>query len=154
MAMASYPHEYLPLPLQDGYGFKPVSPLLRTQLSSGRARQRRQYTSTPTQASVTWMFTTDAQAQLFEAWYRDIISDGAAWFLMRLQTPLGVESYKCRFTDIYDGPVLVAPIYWRFSATLELWERPLLPPGWAEFPYFVVNHDIIDLALNREWPEA
>ncbi len=154
MAMASYPHEYLPLPLQDGYGFKPVSPLLRTQLTSGRARQRRQYTSTPTQASVTWMFTTDAQAQLFEAWYRDTISDGAAWFLMRLQTPLGVESYKCRFTDIYDGPVLVAPIYWRFSATLELWERPLLPPGWAEFPYFVVNQDIIDLALNREWPEA
>jgi len=100
------------------------------------------------------MFTTDAQAQLFEAWYRDTISDGAAWFLMRLQTPLGVESYKCRFTDIYDGPVLVAPIYWRFSATLELWERPLLPPGWAEFPYFVVNQDIIDLALNREWPEA
>lgn len=154
MTMASYPHEYLPLPLQDGYGFKPVSPLLRTQLASGRARQRRQYTSTPTQASVTWMFTTDAQAQLFEAWYRDIISDGAAWFLMRLQTPRGVDSYKCRFTDIYDGPILVAPIYWRFSATLELWERPLLPPGWAEFPYFVVNQDIIDLALNREWPEA
>jgi len=154
MAMASYPHEYLPLPLQDGYGFKPVSPLLRTQLTSGRARQRRQYTSTPTQASVTWMFTTDAQAQLFEAWYRDTISDGAAWFLMRLQTPLGVESYKCRFTDIYDGPIPVAPIYWRISATLELWERPLLPPGWAEFPSFVVNQDIIDLALNREWPEA
>ena len=154
MAEVSYPHEYLPLPLQDGYGFKPVSPLLRTQLTSGRARQRRQYTSTPTQASVTWMFTTDAQAQLFEAWYRDTISDGAAWFLMRLQTPLGVESYKCRFTDIYDGPVLVAPIYWRFSATLELWEKPLLPPGWAEFPSFVVNQDIIDLALNREWPEA
>ncbi len=154
MAEVSYPHEYLPLPLQDGYGFKPISPLLRTQLTSGRARQRRQYTSTPTQASVTWMFTTDAQAQLFEAWYRDTISDGAAWFLMRLQTPLGVESYKCRFTDIYDGPVLVAPIYWRFSATLELWKRPLLPPGWVEFPYFVVNQDIIDLALNREWPEA
>lgn len=154
MAEVSYPHEYLPLPLQDGYGFKPVSPLLRTQLTSGRARQRRQYTSTPTQASVTWMFTTDAQAQLFEAWYRDTISDGAAWFLMRLQTPLGVESYKCRFTDIYDGPVLVAPIYWRFSATLELWEKPLLPPGWADFPSFVVNQDIIDLALNREWPEA
>jgi len=154
MAEVSYPHEYLPLPLQDGYGFKPISPLIRTQMTSGRARQRRRYTSTPTQASVTWMFTTDAQAQLFEAWYRDIISDGAAWFLMRLQTPRGVENYKCRFTDIYEGPTLVAPIYWQFSATLELWERPILPPGWAEFPDFVVNQSIIDLALNREWPEA
>lgn len=84
MAELSYPHEYLPLPVQDGYGFQPVSPLLRTQLTSGRARQRRLYTSTPTQASVKWFFETDSQAQLFEAWYRDIISDGAAWFLMRL----------------------------------------------------------------------
>lgn len=155
MAMASYPHEYLPLPLQDGYGFKPVSPLLRTQLTSGRARQRRQYTSTPTSASVTWMFTTDAQSQLFEAWYRDAITDGADWFLMRLQTPRGVEDYKCRFTDdMYEGPTLVAPIYWQYTATLELWERPILPPGWGEFPDLIANQSIIDFAMNREWPEA
>jgi hypothetical protein len=47
-----YPHDSLPMPLQDGYGFQPVSPLKRTQLTTGRARQRRAYTSTPTQASV------------------------------------------------------------------------------------------------------
>lgn len=149
-----YPHNHLPLPLQEGYGFQPVSPLLRTQLTSGRARQRRQYTSTPTQASVKWIFTTDAQAMIFEAWYRDVLSDGAAWFLMRLQTPLGVRDYRCRFTDIYQGPTLVAPIYWQFSATLELWERPILPPGWGPFPDYIAGSSIIDLALNREWPEA
>ncbi len=48
-----YPHDSLPMPLQEGYGFQPVSPLKRTQLTTGRARQRRAYTSTPTQASIT-----------------------------------------------------------------------------------------------------
>jgi hypothetical protein len=32
-----YPHDSLPMPLQDGYGFQPVSPLKRTQLTTGRA---------------------------------------------------------------------------------------------------------------------
>jgi len=149
-----YPHDYLPMPQQDGYGFKPVSPLKRTELITGRARQRRAYTSTPTQASIDWFMETDAQAMLFEAWYHETITDGVDWFYMRLQTPLGVEFYKCRFTDIYQGPTLVAPIYWRFTATLELWKRPLLPDGWAEFPDFVVNSSILDIAVNREWPEA
>ncbi|MCW2473427.1 MULTISPECIES: hypothetical protein [unclassified Symbiopectobacterium] len=153
MADIYYPHNYLPIPLQNGFGMKPVSPLLRTEMTSGRARQRRQYTSTPTQAGVTWSFKKDAQAQLFEAWYRDTINDGSAWFYMNLKTPKGVESYKCRFVDIYEGPILLSGKYWQYSATLELWERPILAPGWAEFPDLVVNSNIIDLALNREWPQ-
>jgi len=154
--LASYPHDYLPMPLQDGYGFKPVSPLQRTQATSGRSRQRRKYTSTPTIATVNWIFTKNNQAQLFESWFRDVLTDGAAWFLMRLQTPLGCQqTYKCRFTDdAYEGPTLVPPKYWRFSAQLELWERPLLPSGWGFFPELVAGSDIIDFALNEEWPEA
>ncbi|VTP66856.1 Uncharacterised protein [Leclercia adecarboxylata] len=104
---------------------------------------------------LTGFFTKHNQAQLFEAWFRDALTDGAAWFLMKLQTPLGCQqAYKCRFTDIYEGPTLVSPKYWRYSAQLELWERPLLPPGWGNFPELVAGSDIIDLALNREWPEA
>lgn len=154
MADIYYPHGYLPMPLQDGYAYQPISPLKRTEMTTGRARQRRAYTSTPTQANVQWFMETDEQAQLFEAWYRETITDGAAWFLMKLQTPLGVEFYKCRFVDIYQGPTLVAPIYWQFSATLELWKRPVLGDGWAAFPDYIINSSIIDVALNREWPEA
>ncbi len=153
MADIYYPHDYLPLPLMEGYGFKPVSPLLRTEMTSGRARQRRQYISTPTQATVKWTFKTDSESQLFEAWFRDALTDGVAWFNMKLHTPRGLEFYKCRFTDIYEGPTLIAPKYFQFSATLELWERPILPAGWGEFPDLVVNSNIIDLALNREWPQ-
>ncbi|MCG8709274.1 hypothetical protein JHU04_002515 [Brenneria sp. 4F2] len=153
MAELYYPHDYLPMPLRTGLGFKPVSPILRTEMTSGRARQRRRYKSTPTQAEITWVMT-DSQSQLFEAWFSEIIIDGSSWFYMQIRTPMGVQSYKCRFTDIYEGPTLFAIGRWQFSATLELWERPILPPGWAEFPDFIVNQSIIDIALNREWPEA
>lgn len=147
-----YPHDYLSLPLQNGISFKPVSPLLRTNQTSGRARQRRLYTSVPTQTPVKWLFKTAGQAQLFEAWYRDKLADGSAWFLMKLKTPLGLNLYKCRFTDIYEGPTLTGGRYWVYSATLELWERPILPSEWTDFPEFIVNSDILDLAINREWP--
>lgn len=150
----SYPQDYLPIPLQEGFGMKPVSPLLRTELTTGRARQRRLYTSTPTQATVAWLLT-DTEAQLFEAWYRDAIMDGAYWFNMPLRSPLGnTDDYVCRFVDIYEGPTIEGGNYWRFTATLELWERPILPPGWGEFPDYIINSSIIDIALNREWPNT
>ncbi|OPW96031.1 MULTISPECIES: hypothetical protein [Citrobacter freundii complex] len=155
MTEHSYPHDYLPLPLMDNYGFQAASPLLRTEMVSGRARQRRRYTSTPTVATVNWTFTTNPQAMLFEAWYRDVLKDGANWFMMQLQTPLGdLQWFKCRFTDIYQGPTLVAPRYWRYSATLELWSRAVLDGGYGEYPDFIRNSDIIDRAMNREWPET
>ena len=154
MADIFYPDEYLPLPLMDGYGFKAISPLLRTEMTSGRARQRRLYTSTPTQASVKWIFQTDGLAQAFEAFFRDVIGDGVSWFYLRIQTPIGLKQYKARFVDIYEGPTLVSPKYWQYSATLELWERPLPTPGMGNYPGLLAGQSLIDIALNREWPKA
>ncbi len=147
-----YPHDVLPVPLQEGYGLTPTSPIIRTQLTTGRARQRRRYTSTPTQARVTWLLT-DVQAQTFEAWFRDALSDGATWFNMNLRTPGGESSKVCRFTDIYDGPALTGGNYWQYTATLELWERPLLPPPWGNYPEWIAGSSLLDIALNREWPK-
>lgn len=150
----NYPHDSLPVPLHEGYGLKPVSPLLRTSLTSGRARQRRRYMSTPTMASVTWTFT-DVEAQAFEAWFRDAITDGSAWFNMKLRTPGGESSKVCRFTDIYQGPNIIGGNYWQYTAELELYDRAImLPPPWGQFPEFITGMDIIDIALNREWPEG
>ena len=122
-------------------------------MTSGRARQRRRYTSTPTQASVKWIFQTDALAQVFEAFFRDALKDGQSWFYLRLQTPIGVKPYKARFIDIYEGPTLVAPKYWQYSATLELWERPLPPAGWGNYPEWLAGQSLLDIALNKEWPK-
>ncbi|HBT4852192.1 TPA: hypothetical protein MB376_000431 [Klebsiella pneumoniae] len=147
-----YPADVLPGPLKDGFGMKPKSPVKITELVTGRKRIRRGYTSVPTETDVAWIFT-DAQAQAFEAWYRDVLKDGSAWFNMPLLTPVGQKNYVCRFNDIYEGPTPVGGLYWRYSASLELWERPLPAVGWGEYPEWIVGSSLLDIALNREWPK-
>lgn len=148
-----YPHEYLPLPLQDNYGFKPVDNLLRTQMLTGLAIQRRRFVSTPASVTVKWLCTTDAQAQAFMAWHRDALLGGGAWFMMKLKTPIGVGFYKSRFTSAYEGPTLVGGKYWQFSATLEVREMPMPPAGWGNYPEWLSGQSLLDIALNKEWPK-
>ncbi|PNG87547.1 hypothetical protein CBL13_01411 [Pseudomonas putida] len=150
--MLAYP-KGLPLPLREGYGFTPVSPLIRSELRSGRVRQRRRFTSVPTVASVSWIMS-DAQAQFFEAWFEEVLGAGVSWFECPLKTPLGLDRYQARFADIYSGPELVGVSSWRFTASLELLKRPLLPPGWVtDAPDYILGSDIIDIAVNDKWPE-
>ncbi|HDU5042476.1 TPA: hypothetical protein RFU55_001854 [Klebsiella aerogenes] len=148
----NYPYEYLPGPLKDGFGLKPVSSLKRTPMVTGRARQRRSYISTPTATEVSWIFS-DVQAQAFEAWFRDVLNDGASWFNLPLLTPIGQKNYVCRFTDIYEGPTPEGGMFWRYTAPIELWERPTLPVGWGNYPDWIVGSSLLDIALNREWPK-
>lgn len=154
--MPSYPSQ-LPLPMQDGYALQHQSPFTRTEMQSGRARQRRTFTSVPSSASVTWFFTSDVQCQLFEGWFRDELGakDGENWFDMPLQTPLGVYQYQCRFVDMYQGPALAAFNKWQITASLEIRERPILPVDYATFaPEYVLLSDILDRAINVEKPAA
>jgi hypothetical protein len=154
--MPSYPSQ-LPLPMQDGYALQHQSPFTRTEMQSGRARQRRTFTSVPSSASVTWFFTSDVQCQLFEGWFRDDLGakDGENWFDMPLQTPLGVYQYQCRFVDMYQGPSLAAFNKWQITASLEIRERPILPVDYATLmPEYVLLSDIFDIAMNQEWPAA
>jgi hypothetical protein len=154
--MPTYPVG-LPLPVQQGYALQHVSPMVRTEMQSGRARQRRAFTSVPSMVSVSWIFRTQTEAQLFEGWFRDDLGagDGANWFSMKLQTPLGIMDYECRFTGIYNGPQLIAFDKWQVSGELEIRDRPILPPGWATImPGYILLSDIFDLAMNQEWPDA
>ena len=150
MATVDFPSS-LPTPLRSGYGLQHVSPMMRSELQSGRARQRRRYTSVPSMASVSWLLS-DNHAKAFEAWFRDAILDGSEWFNCRLSTPIGLQDYECRFVDMYDGPELVGPALWRITATLELRERQLLPVGWGVLPEMVTYANVFDVAVNREWP--
>ncbi|STV10367.1 alkanesulfonate ABC transporter permease [Klebsiella pneumoniae] len=50
--------------------------------------------------------------------------------------------------------MLVAPIYWKYTATLELWERPLLLPHGVITRNGFVGSSLLDIALNKEWPKA
>ncbi len=72
MADIIYPDEYLPMPLMDGYGFKPISPLPRTEMTSGRGRRQGDTLSTPTRPAVKWIFQTDALAQVLRPFQRTL----------------------------------------------------------------------------------
>ncbi|ROE30853.1 hypothetical protein C4Y95_023160, partial [Klebsiella pneumoniae subsp. pneumoniae] len=85
--------------------------------------------------------------------FRDELSDGAAWFNIPLLTPVGLKNYVCRFTDIYKGPTPEGGFYWRYTAPVELWERPLPPSGWGHYPEWIVGSSLLDIALNKEWPK-
>ena len=152
MPLVSWPTQ-LPLPEQSGYAIQHVSPLQRTTMVSGRARQRRVYTSVPSNVAVQW-FLTEQQAQLFEAFFRYSIMDGADWFLLPLKTPMFTGDYECRFTGIYEGPTLTAFNRWTISATIEIKERQTLNAGLAYVPQYVIDSSIIDIAVNQLWPAA
>lgn len=149
--MTIYYPEGLPRGLHSGRSYQLVSPLTRSELVSGRARQRRTFTSVPEAAQVKWLFTS-AQGQAFEAWWRDALTDGVSWFECPLETPIGYTLYTCRFTDVYSGPNRVGPELWAYSAELELRERAVLPVGWGEFPDLVLGSSIFDVAINSLWP--
>ena len=150
--MIEYP-KGLPAGLQSGSSYQTVSPMQRSTLVTGRAIQRRRYTNVPTSRKISWIFN-NAQAQAFEAWFRDALNDGVSWFECPLKTPLGFMKYKARFVDIYDGPNNAGHTLWSFSAELEMLERPLPPKGEGLFPEDIIYSELLDLTINREWPKA
>lgn len=144
----------LPCALREGHSTQHGTPFVRTQMESGRARQRRKFSSVPSVQQFSWLMT-QAQCMAFEAWFRDSLEDGAAWFNMRSRTPLGKDTdLVCRFVDMYAGPDIAGRDLWRISAPLENWERPLLPPGWGLLPEYLTGADIFDIAMNDRWPKA
>jgi hypothetical protein len=143
----------LPCALREGHTTQHGTPFVRTQLASGRSRQRRKFSSVPSVSQFSWLFT-EAQCAAFEAWFRDAISDGASWFNMETRTPLGRIGVVCRFEGMYTGPDLVGRDRWKVSAPLEYWERPLMPPGWGLMPEYLLGADIFDIAMNDRWPKA
>ncbi|MGH8345718.1 MAG: hypothetical protein ACRES5_04020 [Pseudomonas sp.] len=101
---------------------------------------------------MSWLLD-DAEAQLIEGWFEYVLMSGSLWFECPLKTPLGLETYLARFTDIYSGPTPVGDSFWRFAANLELLKRPLVDPEWfLTLPDYILMADIFDTAMNQEWP--
>ncbi|WP_414430856.1 hypothetical protein ACMG4M_05350 [Alcanivorax sp. IL3] len=146
----------LPCGQREGYSLELVQPFARTQMAGGRAKQRQTFDNVPELATVSWIFTPQ-EAMFFEAWFRYKIRNGTDWFNVDLRTPLdgrsnpGVSSYECRFTEVY-SKAMEGAHDWRFTGSLELLERQTLAESWLEFPEFVLQAEIIDLAANVEWP--
>lgn len=154
--MTKYPVG-LPAPLL-GYGFEPENSILRTQMQSGRARQRTLYTSMPDYTQMEWLFggacgTSGAQqAQLFLSWARRLVRH--EWFEMPIRSPNGRNTVAVRFMATPSGPFPEGRGAWRFTARVELRELFVLPGDWAELaPDYLLFSDVFDRAMNFYWPE-
>lgn len=144
----------LPYPLREGYGMEPVSPLTSSTLQSGRFETRRKFKNTPVAVDLIWELNA-GEAQLFEAWWEYTLVSGSKPFDCPLLTPLGLDIYTAKFREMYKGGYLSKLNHWRFTARVWLLKRPLIDKEWLDYgPEYVLHADIIDIALNRDWPEA
>lgn len=143
----------LPLPQRDAYEIRHVSPFMRSELDTGRARQRRKYTTTPSNIRVKFIFTAQ-QGITFEEWFNDVLTDGASWFNILLRTESWFEDFECRFMEMYDGPALKGRDHWEFTAELETRNRTSKQfSAWGILPWTKTDAtSIFDIAMNREWP--
>lgn len=140
----------LPLPLREGYALNPVNKIESTEFEVGRGIQRWLYDDAPMYPEVSWLLTS-VEARLFVAWVNQVAKAG--WVKMRLVTPIGFEDLTVRFKSTPQGSELAGRYYWRYTAVLEIEFEPMLEEGWAELlPDWILNADIFDYAMNREWP--
>ena len=150
-ALAVYPAT-LPVPLRDGYALDHADTMLRTTIDGGLAAQRRSYQMAPTRMRVELLLDV-SEAQVFEAFYRHTLVDGARWFACPLRTPVGMDRIAARFVGMYQGPETIAPGQFRFDAVVEIRDRQTISSTWMDAPAFILQPEIFDLAMNQEWPQ-
>lgn len=140
----------LPLAQRDGYAFTPTNNIARTEMQSGRARQRVEFEATPDRLNLKWFFGNQ-EAVIFDAWLKTV---GASYFQMTIVTPLGFDNLLMRFIEKPVGGELRGRYAWQYSAIVEIDERPTIDGEWLLLPDFVLFADIFDYSMNREWPLA
>ncbi|MDF4024137.1 hypothetical protein P3W24_04020 [Luteibacter sp. PPL201] len=90
----------LPAPAIDGYSVKPKPTFVRTDMDSGRARNRRRFVTGATEFQQRFRMT-QSQLAIFEAWFENEAFGGAADAMMPLITGQGKVMVQCEFTDTY-----------------------------------------------------
>ena len=86
----------LPLPTLEGYGGGPDDAVLRTEMESGPARQRKRFTQVPHRYGSRFRFN-GPQFAIFRAWFTHKAKAGGEWFTMQLDSGLGLEDHEVRF---------------------------------------------------------
>lgn len=142
----------LPLPLRDGYGLEAVNGIRSTPMDSGRSRQRMEFVRRPSEITLNWILTAP-EATLFQGWYEQVV--GAGWFTINLVTPMGFDIQRVRFKATPKGGQLMGRYSWGFNAVCEVEYTPLIDADWVTIlPDYILNADIFDKAMNREWPKV
>lgn len=122
--LIKYPKD-LKLPLVSSHTLAQQSNLLRTDMASGRARQRKRFQSVPTTMGATWKLNKH-QALILEGFVTHGTNDAVNWFLMPIRTPEGVIEHEVRFKK---SPLESASFnggFWNYSANIEIKKRQVV----------------------------
>ena len=98
---------------------KVTSAIARTQMETGRTRQRMRFTSQFRVVSASWELNDDEYA-LFQGVIRWKLSNGADWFTMSLPFGDGFKTYTVRFTDSGQQGDYKPNMNWMVKANLEI----------------------------------
>lgn len=79
-------------------GIKQQKNFLRSELASGRVRQRRLFLSTPCEQTLEWRLKP-ADAAAFLGWVDYALNGGVGWFRLNQRTELGVMPVDVRMTQ-------------------------------------------------------
>lgn len=119
--MIKYP-SILPFPLLSSTSFKQQSNILRTEMNSGRARQRRRFLSVPTTMAATWRLS-NRMAVIFEGFYEHGLKDNE-WFLLFIPTPQGLVEHEARFINSpMENHKPLGAGRWSYQASIEMKAR-------------------------------
>lgn len=148
--------DFLPRPLIDERAPQIGPTFDRTEMSNGRARNRRISSSPPVADRISFIFNA-GQAAAFVSWYRNQARFGVSWFNAKLKTELGVDTpVVLRFTNAntpYTGPIPIAQNLYRVSADVEMYEQPRFPDEWGQYPEWIAAAGWLDIIVNRILPE-
>lgn len=113
----TYPSTWLPAPTVT-FGHRGQAASARTEMDTGRVRQRQRFSRVHTSISAEWELT-DEQLAIFKGFYEHTTSGGTAFFDMELPLGDGLATYSVRFVGVPSFQHY-GVLYWRATATLEL----------------------------------
>jgi hypothetical protein len=100
------------------FGGKETHGTIRTQMDSGRVRQRRRFLA----KQKSWGFELimdDAQYAIFQAFFTDDLDGGANYFYMNIADSDGITSTKVRCIGGEYGFKQIPPDHWAIQLDLE-----------------------------------
>lgn len=115
--MSTWPAK-LPKPSISGYGGEVEQGVIRTNMDSGRPRQRQRFTSGWRPITAQWKFS-DEEYGMFQAFVKYKINGGNDFFDIELPLGDGMNTYSVRFVGGKYGYKYEAHMYWIVTANLE-----------------------------------
>lgn len=126
MPIPSFPTN-IPKVFMGQYSYKADNNVVRTEMESGLARQRRRSIFKTVKFNVKWIFSRSELA-IFEKFYSEEIYDGAGWFNIKLVNGTGESEYKARFVaDSVETQTVANEHVWEVTGVLETVGMPILP---------------------------